>query len=104
MTRILCLVLVLVGCVPSPLSRGGGPAARVPVGAVLRVEVTSDEAAAIRERTVYAGAMMRYYAFVSDTDTVEFWHDGKLLATINDLGIVTYSPVILSMAPRAAGE
>lgn len=48
--------------------------------------------------------MMRYYAFVSDTDTVEFWHDGKLLATINDLGIVTYSPVILSMAPRAAGE
>ena len=104
MTRILCLVLVLAGCVPSPLSPGGGPAARVPVGAVLRVEVTSDEAAAIRERTIYAGALMRYHAFVSDTDTVEFRHDGKLLATINDQGVVTYSPVILSMAPRARGS
>ena len=67
----------------------------VPVGTVLRVEVTPDEAAAIRERATYAGALMRYHAFVSDTDAVQFWHDGKLLATINDQGVVTYSPLIL---------
>lgn len=95
MTRYLCLMLVLAGCVPPPLPRGGGPADSEPAGTVLRVEVTSSEAAAIRERSIYAGALMRYHAFVSDTDTVEFWHDGKLLARIDGQGVVTYSPVIL---------
>lgn len=60
-----------------------------------RVEVTPDEAAAIRGRTIYAGAFMRYHAFVSETDTVEFWHDGRLLATIDGEGVITYTPVIL---------
>lgn len=101
MTRYLCLLLVLAGCVPPPLSPGGGRADSAPVGTVLRVEVTPDEAAAIRERTIYSGALMRYHAFVSNTDTVEFWHDGRLLATIDGRGVVTYSPVILT--DRAEG-
>ena len=95
MTRYLCLMLVLAGCVPPTLPRGGGPADSEPAGTVFRVEVTSSEAAAIRERSIYAGALMRYHAFVSDTDTVEFWYDGRLLATIDGQGVVTYSPVIL---------
>ena len=103
MTRCLCLTLVLAGCVPSPVSRGVGPAAPVPGGTVLRVEVTPDEADAIRARTIYAGAMMRYHAFVSDTGIVEFWHDGELLAVIDDRGVVTYAPVILSRGEARPG-
>lgn len=100
MTRYLCVMLLLAGCVPSLPPRGAGPAGTVAVGTVQRVEVTSDEAAAIRGRTIYAGAFMRYHAFVSETDAVEFWHDGRLLATIDDQGVIRYTPVILSMAPQ----
>ena len=104
MTRCLCLMLVLAGCAPSTPPRGEGPGRIVPGASVERVEVTSDEAAAIRRRTPYAGSFMRYHAFVTDTDTVEFWHDGKLLATIDDQGVIRYMPVVLSMAPGAAAE
>ena len=38
---------------------------------------------------------MRYHAFVSDAETVEFWHDGRLLATIDGSGVITYTPAIL---------
>ena len=91
----LWLMLVLAGCGPSTPPRGGGPGPVVPAGTVQRVEVTPDEAAAIRERTIYSGAFMRYHAFVSETATVEFWHDGRLLATIDGEGVITYTPVIL---------
>jgi hypothetical protein len=91
-------MLLLAGCVPSPLPRGAGPTDTAPARTVQRVEVTVDEAAAIRGRTVYAGAFMRYHAFVSESDAVEFWHGGRLLATIDDQGI-RYAPVILSMVP-----
>ena len=104
MTRCLCLMLVLAGCVPSTTPRGEGPGRIVPAAAAHRVEVTPAEAAAIRGRTTYAGAFMRYHAFVTDTDTVEFWHDGRLLATIDDQGVIRYMPVVLSMAPGAAAE
>lgn len=100
MTRYLCVMLLLAGCVLSPPPRGAGPANAVAAGTVQRVEVTSDEAAAIRRRTIFAGAFMRYHAFVSETDAVEFWHDGRLLATIDDQGVIRYTPVILSMAPE----
>ena len=100
MTRYLCVMLLLAGCVPSPPPRGAGPADTVAAGTVQRVEVTSDEAAAIRGRTIYAGAFMRYHAFVSETDAVEFRHGGRLLATIDDQGVIRYAPVILSMAPE----
>ena len=103
MTRYLCLMLALAGCVPSTLPRGGAPADSVPAGTVHQVEVTSDEAAAIRERTIYAGAFMRYHAFVSDSDTVEFWHDGILLATIDDQGVIAYRPVVLSITREWTG-
>ncbi len=43
---------------------------------------------------------MRYHAFVSETDAVEFWYDGRLLATIDGQGVIRYTPVILSMAPE----
>lgn len=102
MTRCLCLMLVLSGCAPSTPPRGEGPGRIVPAAAVQRVEVTPDEAAAIRGRTIYAGAFMRYHAFVSETDTVEFWYDGRLLATIDDRGVIRYTPVVLSMTPGAA--
>lgn len=99
MTRYLCVMLVLAGCVPSPPPRGAGPADTVAAGTVQRVEVTSEEADAIRGRTIYAGAFMRYHAFVSEADAVEFWHDGRLLAAIDGRGVIRYAPVILSMAP-----
>lgn len=97
MTRCLCLTLVLAGCVPSTPPGGGEPGRIVPAETVQRVEVTPDEAAAIRGRTIYAGAFMRYHAFVSETDRVEFWYDGRLLATIDDRGVIRYTPVVLSM-------
>ena len=96
MTRYLCLILVLAGCATSALPRRDGRADCVPAATVQRVEVTSDEAAAIREHTTYAGAFMRYHAFVSDAGTIEFWHDDRLLATIDDQGVIRYTPVILS--------
>lgn len=95
MTRYLCLILVLAGCVSSTPTPGDGPGRIVPAATVQRVEVTPDEAAAIQGRTVYAGAFMRYHAFVSETDTVEFWHEGILLATIDGDAVITYTPVIL---------
>lgn len=101
-TRYLFLTLVLAGCVPSPPPRGAGSADNVPADTVLRVEVTLDEAEAIRARTIYAGAFMRYHAFVSDTDTVEFWHEGRMLATIDGQGVISYAPVILSMVRLSA--
>ena len=88
-------MLVLAGCGPSTPPRGDGLEGVVPAGTVQRVEVTPDEAAAIRGRTIYAGAFMRYHAFVTDTDIVEFWHDGRLLATIDGEGVITYTPVVL---------
>ena len=100
MIRYLCVMLLLAGCVPAPPPRGAGPADTVAAGTVQRVEVTSEEAAAIRGRTIYAGAFMRYHAFVSETDAVEFWHGGRLLATIDDQGVIRYAPVILSMLPE----
>ena len=93
--RCLCLLLVLSGCAPSAPPRGEGPGRIVPAAAVHRVEVSPDEAAAIRGRTIYAGAFMRYHAFVSETDTVEFWYDGRLLATIDGRGVIRYTPAIL---------
>lgn len=96
MTRYLCLILVFAGCATSTLPRRDGRADSAPAATVQRVEVTSDEAAAIREHTTYAGAFMRYHAFVSEADTVEFWHDDRLLATIDDQGVIRYTPVILS--------
>lgn len=107
MTRYLCLMLVLAGCVPSTPTPGEEPGRIVPAGTMQRVEVTSDEAAAIREHTTYAGAFMRYHAFVSDADTVEFWHDDRLLATIDGQGVIRYTPVILSdggASERASGR
>ena len=95
MTRYLWLMLLVAGCGPSTPARGDGLEGIVPTGTVQRVEVTPDEAAAIRRRTTYAGAFMRYHAFVSETDTVEFWQDGRLLATIDGEGVITYTPVIL---------
>lgn len=47
---------------------------------------------------------MRYHAFVSETDTVEFWYGGRLLATIDGRGVIRYTPVILSMAPGVSGR
>ena len=99
MTRYLCVMLLLAACVPSPPPRGAGPVDTVAAGTVQRVEVTPDEAAAIRGRTIYSGAFMRYHAFVSESDAVEFWYGGRLLATIDDQGVIRYTPVILSMAP-----
>ena len=96
MTRYLCLILVFAGCATSTLPGRDGRTDSAPAATVQRVEVTSDEAAAIREHTTYAGAFMRYHAFVSDADTVEFWHDDRLLATIDDQGVIRYTPVILS--------
>lgn len=104
MKRSLWVVLVLAACAPSTLPRGPGTGGIVPRASAHRVEVSSDEAAAIRERTIYAGAFMRYHAFVSDTDSVEFWHDGRLLATIDGQGEIRYTPVVLSMAPCGGGE
>ena len=104
MTRCLCLMLVVAGCVSATPPRGGGPGRIVPAAAVQRVEVTPDEAAAIRGRTIYAGAFMRYHAFVAEAATVEFWYDGRLLATIDDQGIIRYAPVVLSMTPGVAVE
>lgn len=95
MTRYLWLMLLVSGCGPPTPPRGGGPGRIVPAAAVQRVEVTPDEASAIRGRTTYAGAFMRYHAFVSDTDTLEFWYDGSLLATMDGEGVITYTPVIL---------
>ena len=95
MTRCLCLLLVLSGCAPSAPPRGEGPRRIVPAAVAQRVEVTPEEAAAIRGRTIYAGAFMRYHAFVSEAETVEFWYEGKLLATIDGEGVITYTPVIL---------
>ena len=95
MTRYLWLMLLVAGCGPSTPVRGDGLEGIVPAGTVQRVEVTPDEAAAIRGRTIYAGAFMRYHAFVSETDTVEFWQDGRLLAMIDGEGVITYTPVIL---------
>ncbi len=97
-------MMVLAGCAPSTSPRGEGPGRIVPAAAVQRVEVTPDEAAAIRGRTIYAGAFMRYHAFVSETDTVEFWHEGRLLATIDDRGVIIYTPIVLSMTAGAAAE
>ena len=88
-------MLVLAGCAPSTQPRGEGPGRIVPAAAVQRVEVTPEEAAAIRGRTIYAGAFMRYHAFVAEAATVEFWHEGRLLATIDGEGVITYTPVIL---------
>ncbi|MCY3707131.1 MAG: hypothetical protein OXH08_16785 [Gammaproteobacteria bacterium] len=102
MIRYLWLMLLLAGCGPSTPARSDGLEGIVPAGAVQRVEVTPDEAAAIRGRTIYAGAFMRYHAFVSETGTVEFWHEGRLLATIDDRGVIRYAPVVLSMTPGAA--
>ena len=96
------MMMILAGCAPSTLPRGEGPGRIVPAAAVQRVEVTPEEAAAIRGRTIYAGAFMRYHAFVAEAATVEFWHDGRLLATIDDRGVITYTPVVLSMTPGAA--
>ena len=104
MTRCLCLLLVLAGCVPSHPPRGAAPAGGVVVEPVLRVEVAPEEAAAIRARTIYAGALMRYHAFVSDATTIEFWHDGEHLATINDQGVVAFRPVILSRRRSRVGR
>ena len=89
------MMMILAGCAPSTLPRGEGPGRIVPAAAVQRVEVTPEEAAAIRGRTIYAGAFMRYHAFVAEAATVEFWHDGRLLATIDGEGVITYTPVIL---------
>ncbi|MYH48553.1 MAG: hypothetical protein F4151_03240 [Gammaproteobacteria bacterium] len=89
------MMMILAGCAPSAQPRGEGPGRIVPAAAVQRVEVTPEEAAAIRGRTIYAGAFMRYHAFVAEAATVEFWHDGRLLATIDGEGVITYTPVIL---------
>lgn len=89
------MMMILAGCAPSTPAGGGGPGRIAPVATVQRVEVTSDEAAAIRGRTIYAGAFMRYHAFVAEAATVEFWHEGRLLATIDGEGVITYTPVIL---------
>lgn len=89
------MMLVLAGCAQSTPAGRGGPGRIAPAAAVQRVEVTPDEAAAIRGRTIYAGAFMRYHAFVAEAATVEFWHEGRLLATIDGEGVITFTPVIL---------
>lgn len=94
-------MMVLAGCAPPTPPRGEGPGRIVPAAAVQRVEVTPEDAVAIRGRTIYAGAFMRYHAFVTEAATVEFWHDGRLLATIDDRGVIRYTPVVLSMTRNA---
>jgi len=97
------MMMVLAGCAPSTPAGGVGPGRIVPAAAQ-RVEVTRDEAAAIRGRTIYAGAFMRYHAFVAEAATVEFWHEGSLLATIDERGVIRYTPVVLSMTANAVAE
>ena len=105
MIRYLWLMMLLVpGCGPSTPHRGEVPGHIVPAAAAQRVEVTPEEAAAIRGRTIYAGAFMRYHAFITEAATVEFWHDGRLLATIDDRGVIRYTPVVLSMTLGAGAE
>ncbi|MDE0474535.1 MAG: hypothetical protein F4179_04730 [Gammaproteobacteria bacterium] len=89
------MMMILAGCAQSTPAGRGAPGRIAPVPTVQRVEVTPDEAAAIRGRTIYAGAFMRYHAFVAEAATVEFWHEGRLLATIDGEGVITFTPVIL---------